>query len=113
MSMTEAGLRLQKFQDAFDGALMKLIEECKIQEDKLTKQQLADALTQALACGDFQKHVVVPESGTQAGQFMVKIRQAVIYLPWHGYEQKITENYRLRELLKKHGIDPNEEIENT
>lgn len=51
--------------------LIDLMDEHRIASEKLTKDQFAMALRQAIASGDFERHVII---GTD--------RQSVVYIPY-------------------------------
>lgn len=66
-------------------ALKKAVHEHNVQVENLTRAQFIEALKQACASGDFQRHVVVgPEH-----------RQAVTYIPFRHSEEH---RQRIREL---------------
>lgn len=77
--------------------LANWLAETQIMIDNLTKDQLADALRQAIACGDFQRCVMLLEMPGQN----------VIYIPFAREQQLRAEIQRLTDLLEKHHIDPN------
>ena len=55
--------------------VQKLIEEYQIQCEKLTREQLVEAIRQAVECGDFARYV--RESGKS---------QTVVYIPYREFE---------------------------
>lgn len=57
-------------------ATQRLIREHRLAVESLTENQLAEAIRQALACGDFVRHVVV---GSDA--------QQVCYVPYAQYQE--------------------------
>lgn len=67
----ESGLGL-----GYDEALRKLVAEHNISCERLTALQIADALKQALACGEFTRHVL--EDG---------MSQRVTYVPYREFER--------------------------
>jgi hypothetical protein len=90
-----------QYKELFNKAIDDLIIQHRIVEEELTSRQLASAFKQALAAGDFQK-LIAPNGG-----------QAVVYMPYLHSEHLKAENQRLTELLKTHGIDPNQEDDDT
>lgn len=62
--------------DEFDKAFKQLVERHQIAAAELTERQLAEALKQALACGDFQMHVRASDNA-----------QAITYIPYREHEQ--------------------------
>lgn len=56
-------------------ALEKVVREHRLRVENLTRSQFIEALKQALASGDFQRHVV-------AGSSYSQWRQAVTYIPF-------------------------------
>lgn len=57
--------------EALNEAMDKLIEDFKIKMEKLNREQMADAIKQAIACGDFQKYIMVPDGAS-----------CVVYIPF-------------------------------
>lgn len=49
---------------------------------KLTVEQLQSALIQAIACGDFQRHVQESSSPISIGELSQEIYQAITYIPF-------------------------------
>lgn len=68
---------LLAFQKAMDEAIDKAVNEYNLKVAQLTKEQFIDALKQAIACGDFKRHVV---AGRDIGD--LNHSQQVIYLPY-------------------------------
>lgn len=56
--------------EAYRNIIGEMLEEYHIATEKLTKQQMADAMAQAILCGDFQRHV------------MSGMGQQVVYIPY-------------------------------
>jgi len=61
----------QNAPDQLGPAIEKLARRCNLAIEGLTEEQLAEAIKQAILCGDFQRHVI---TGTTA--------QSVVYLPY-------------------------------
>lgn len=59
-----------------DSVFLDLVRKHRLAVETLTEQQLAEAIQQAIASGDFMRHVVADESA-----------QSVVYLPWSGVER--------------------------
>lgn len=70
------------------------VKERQIACDALTQDQLAVCFSQALACGDFQKHVAIGIRLTE-GQ-----AQQVTYIPFREVERLNGELKQAKELLK-------------
>lgn len=72
-------------QKSLDEALEKAVREHRIEVEALTRAQFIEALKQACASGDFQRHVTIGPGW----------RQVVTYIPFrHSEEQR----QRIREL---------------
>lgn len=90
LNITNADIEFSK---KYQAAIDELIRKHQLAVNDLTERQLAEALRQAIACGDFQRHVCPSNSS-----------QAVIYIP-HAREAYLTGRIReleeqLREVLK-------------
>lgn len=82
-----------EFSDKHKQIFATLVEEYSIQDEKLTKEQIAGALEQAIKCGDFQKHCYAAPNGIDRGSI-------VTYIPYRN-EFKLQNQVRLaRELLE-------------
>lgn len=68
----------------------KLIREKAIAADNLTREQLADAILQAIAAGDFCRYVDVDHT-----------RQTVTYIPFREVESLKSEIARLKEEISE------------
>jgi hypothetical protein len=66
---------LEETKAKFNAALEKLAAEKALAVENLTREQFAEALRLALACGDFQRYVTVEGS-----------RQQVVYTPFRDVE---------------------------
>lgn len=86
-------LRNAEFEDAFKDAFKALVREHMLAVNKLTGDQLAEAIRQACACGDFQRYVVVNKDGASA--------QQVIYVP---FAEKQRLEARIRDLEEQLGV---------
>lgn len=75
-------------QQAIKEACEKLVIEHGIQDERLLQSQIADALKQAIASGDFQRHV-----------YSQGARSAVVYIPFSGVDRLKAENRRLKKRL--------------
>lgn len=80
-------LRNAEFEGAFKDAFKALVREHALAVNKLTGDQLAEAIRQACACGDFQRYLAVNKDGDSA--------QRVVYLP---FAEKQRLEARIREL---------------
>lgn len=76
------GERLQK-------ASADLVKKYNIKAEELTEFQVAEALRQAIACGDFQKNL------TRDGA------QSVVYVPYNLHERALTEIRDLQNALRE------------
>ena len=74
-------------------AMQRLVEARNIAIEDLTQKQVADALLQAIASGDFQRLVTTND------------RQCVIYIPFAESERLKSEIKRLESILTEHGIE--------
>jgi len=83
------------FSQAFDRVTKALVEARREAEDKLTEQQLIEAMRQAITCGDFLRLCSVGESRVVDGRFTYEQRQVVVYEPYREVESLKT---RIREL---------------
>ena len=69
----------------------ELVRKHQLAVETLTEQQLAEAIRQAIASGDFMRNVVVDG------------RQSVIYIPWREVEQlRLLYNELLYAVASKH-----------
>lgn len=68
MNITNADIEFSK---KYQAALDELIRNYHLAANNLTERQLAEAIRQAIACGDFERHVCVSNSC-----------QAVVYTPF-------------------------------
>lgn len=75
-------------QEAIQQACEKLVVEFGIQDERLLQSQIADALRQAIAAGDFERHVY--HQGSQSD---------VIYVPFSGVDRLRSENRKLKERI--------------
>lgn len=82
-----------EFADEHQKALEQLVYDQNLATDRLTGQQLAQAIRQALASGDLQRCVTVDPAGQQ-----------VIYVPYQREQQLLSEIQCLTGLLERHGI---------
>lgn len=84
--------------DRIGAAVADLVQKYHLEVEALTEQQLAEAIRQAIVCGDFQRNVVArPVSDCvdpKSGEHELSITQSVIYIPGHGMD-------RLRELYNE------------
>ena len=80
--------------------MLRVMREHQIAFDSLTEAQFAEAIRQALSCGDFIRHVV---AGTDA--------QQVIYLPYAREQELESRITRLEAALQQHGIPDPDRIE--
>lgn len=79
-----------------DGILQSFIKKHNIAIEKLTEEQIAGALRQALECGDFIRNVRVTDNA-----------QCVIYIPYAREQQLEFRISRLELALKERNItDP-------
>jgi hypothetical protein len=82
----------EEFKKQCDAIALEVIKEHSVAVEKLTASQTAEALLQAIACGDFTRLVTIDG------------RQTVVYVPFAHEEKHLSEIKQLRELLEKHGI---------
>lgn len=75
---------IEEMKELFESKLKELVKQQALAIEDLTETQLAEAIRQAIACGDFQRYVCASNSS-----------QAVIYVP-HAREAYLTG--RIREL---------------
>lgn len=78
-------------------ACLKLVQKHQVYIDGLTERQVAEALKQAVECGDFQIHVVV-DPGPKAA---LTHRQGVSYIPGRRVAELEAEVAELREELAR------------
>lgn len=81
-------------QEQFEAHTIALLRKHQIATEELTETQLAEALRQALASGDFMRYVRFSDSA-----------QVVVYIPFTQVERLRTEVARLKQLLEVNGID--------
>lgn len=79
----------------YDKAIEELSNLVRTAQDKLTTEQLAEALRQAFAAGDFLR-LVVNKPGPPDS---ILICQSVVYLPYEGYERIKHEHTRFVKLV--------------
>lgn len=77
----------------FDEEIFKLIREHNILDEKLTENQMAEALKQALACGDFVRNIHLSRSGSYQSN--------VTYIPYREVERLKSQIKRLNDALSK------------
>lgn len=70
----------------------RLSREQSLAIEGLTREQVVSAFVQAIACGDFQRHVVV---GDRFGDH----RQAVTYIPYKGEQEAARKVRDLKKLI--------------
>lgn len=73
--------------EAFDTAVNNLIKQFSLAAESLTTQQLASAIKQAIACGDFQR-------------FIHHDAQQVVYIPFSREQELVVQIDRLKLELK-------------
>lgn len=79
-----------------DQAIERMIQEYSIAAENLTAKQVANALKQAISCGDFMREVRLDGPA-----------QAVTYMPYRQHELQKKLIRDLRRALAEHGIkDP-------
>jgi hypothetical protein len=90
-------------QDDVKAALATAIAECVKRQNlavaKLTEDQMAAALMQAIQCGDFVRHVRVTDNG-----------QNVVYVPFATEAQLLAQVKELKETVRRLNIELNEKI---
>lgn len=91
---------MNDLREQFDEAARELIRKHSIACDELTQMQLAESFKQALACGDFVRHVRASDNAQQ-----------VYYFPYRDAEMLRARVRHLEELLGKHGIDEWAQVE--
>lgn len=86
MSYSDA---IEEMKELWGSKLEELVKRQALAIEDLTEKQFADAIRQAIACGDFRRHVCTSQRS-----------QAVIYIP-HAREAYLTGRIReLEEQLK-------------
>ena len=85
----------QPLENSFNAAFKELADLVHSAQDRLTKDQLVEALRQAFAAGDFTCLVVNKPSPPDC----ITICQSVIYLPYEGYERIKNEHTRFVKLV--------------
>jgi len=88
----------EKFQKQFKAAIDGLVEKHNLAIEGLTGQQIAEAVRQAIQCGDFTRLVRTNDGG-----------QTVVYLPFTTAEIQASRISRLEAALEAAGIpDPDD-----
>lgn len=94
--MTPAETRFRSFHAEMAEAIASIVRCNQLAIEGLTEKQVAEAIRQAFACGDFIKL-------TQVGSNS----QNVIYIPFANASRLDAEIERLKALCYTHGINPN------
>lgn len=71
----------------------EFVEQHAIQVEALTKRQMAEAIRQALMCGDFVRYIRVTDYAQQ-----------IVYLPYAREQELESRIKTLESILEKHGI---------
>lgn len=71
--------------------LRELLKEKEIAINGLTRDQLAEAIRQAIACGDFTRYVQVENQG-----------QSVVYIPYRRMHELLNQIEHLKIMLETH-----------
>ena len=79
--------------DRFDKCVEEMIKRYNLAVENLTEQQLAQAIGDAIACGDFVR-------------FLAPQGQQVVYIPFAQYDLMRSRNEFLEGEFRKLGIDP-------
>ncbi len=90
-----------EMQERINAATLELVEKHNIAVEQLTAQQIADALKQAIACGDFVRYVRLGHPSAQS----------VIYAPYAEVERLRSRIARLESVLEANDLlkEANEE----
>lgn len=84
---------LDSWQQRVREATLELVKKHGIATDALTENQIADALRQAIECGDFIRHVVANDG-----------RQTVVYIPFAREQRLEAQLAAIRELVESFGL---------
>lgn len=79
--------------------MLDLIDEHQIACEKLTRDQLAKCVLQAIVCGDFIKQVAVSHGSLKAGP------QAVFYVPYADMETLRSRITKLESVIIDAGLE--------
>ena len=80
-------------QQEINALMIDLVRKHGVASNAMTEQQIADALRQAIACGDFIRHV---QSTNNA--------QCVIYMPFARESELLSEIDRLKKFIEANGM---------
>lgn len=72
-------------------ALNKFVHEYSLAEEKLTKEQFAEAIRQMIAAGDFCRYLIPTKDG---------MGSTVVYDPYRECERLRSENRRLKDTIE-------------
>lgn len=92
------------FSDAISEIVNKAAQDYAAKADTLTKEQTAEALAQAILCGDFQLHVLddtyggLPQWSTDEA---VRSGQMVTYIPYRRVRELEEEVLRLKGMISR------------
>lgn len=89
-----------ELQAAADAAIAKAVKAYQIAVNGLTEQQTCEAFKQAIACGDFQRHVL-PAPYRMANEPMHELgAQKVVYVPFMRAQELERELYEAQDWLR-------------
>lgn len=82
-----------EFAARLDASIQQMIQIHSLAVEKLTEQQVANAIKQAILAGDFTKYLIVSAD-----------KQTIVYQPFRECEELREENARLKEQLATYQV---------
>ena len=96
-----AFLEAKKPKDHLGEATLAMVKKFHLAMEAFTEQQLAEAIKQAVQCGDFEVVRGSPYFPRPEGESGVVVSQAVTYVPGRNVERLRMEVDRLEDLLRR------------
>lgn len=88
-------MNYQEFKDFAEAYVEQAVKEYQIQLEQLTEKQLVEAICQAIAAGDFQRHIARVSSDPA-----MSIRQQVVYIPFYELDRALAKIEELEKQVK-------------